>query len=379
MCCLACGIGTQATPTPTPTKLSPAQEVSPGQSASSGVGTQSSNGGETQSIKTVRFQSMAVGIQSTAAGTQPIGNGFGTQSINKGGVNVGLGPPQWRFKQDSIGAVMNDGDITPTTPTPPTTSIDEDNDRHSDDDVSNASDVDSDTPEVQIAIGDEEDTAEPWQDWIRRCTYEAEGHLKRLGAEDWVSTQRRRKWRWAQRVATEKNDKWTLRALLWEPVLDRRFHARRQQARPRKRWIDDITNYLTTVTINTQQDQQHTTQQEQCSIATNFVRPGSRQIRYPDTQPSHNDTLNTHNITATPSPSDADNNSIDNEDRLTTSNHDDDDDDVDTDGDDNGINGEAEDVEHTIAPVSWISMAQDWHKGRSLQEGFCEKAMNNHN
>ena len=149
----------------------------------------------------------------------------------------------------------------------------------------------------------------------------------------------------------------------------------KSQARPRKRWIDDITNYLTTVTINTQQDQQHTTQQEQCSIATNFVRPGSRQIGNPDTQPSHNDALNTHNITATPSPSDADNNRIDNEDRLTTSSHDDDDDeDVDTDADDNGIDEEAEDVKHTVLPVSWISMAQDWHKWRSLEEGFVKRS-----
>ena len=51
-----------------------------------------------------------------------------------------------------------------------------------------------------------------------------------------------------------------------------------------------------------------------------------------------------------------------------------DDEDVDTDGDDNGIDEEAEDVKHTVLPVSWISVAQDWHKWRSIEEGFVKRS-----
>ena len=36
-------------------------------------------------------------------------------------------------------------------------------------------------------------------------------------------------------------DKWTLKALLWDPTLDSRFDAKRRQGRPLTRWTDDIT------------------------------------------------------------------------------------------------------------------------------------------
>ena len=97
--------------------------------------------------------------------------------------------------------------------TPQTTRIPDDNDGSTDDDISDATDADSDAPDIQIPIAQEDDTAEPWQDWIRRSTHEAEEHLKTIGMEDWVSSQRRRKWRWAQRIATANSEKWTFRAM----------------------------------------------------------------------------------------------------------------------------------------------------------------------
>ena len=87
------------------------------------------------------------------------------------------------------------------------------------------------------------------------------------GIEDWVSQQRRRKWRWAQRVANETYDKWTVTALTWDPTLDSHLNARRRQARPKTRWTDDINyhiearrhneNNTTTNNSNTTATQQH--------------------------------------------------------------------------------------------------------------------------
>eukprot|EP00973_Karenia_brevis_P021942 3018216-Karenia_brevis.AAC.1 len=64
--------------------------------------------------------------------------------------------------------------------------------------------------------------------------------MKKLGLEDWVSRQRRIKWRWAHTVVNDKHDKWSLKALLWDPSSDLRLHANRRAARPWKRWTDDL-------------------------------------------------------------------------------------------------------------------------------------------
>ena len=46
---------------------------------------------------------------------------------------------------------------------------------------------------------------EPWSDWIQRATHEAEERINKVGIEDWIVQLRRRKWRWAQRVANWDN------------------------------------------------------------------------------------------------------------------------------------------------------------------------------
>ena len=99
----------------------------------------------------------------------------------------------------------------------------------------------------------DEDSLEPWKDWIKRCTYYAEEKMRSLGIEDWVTIQRRRKWKWARRVATDTLDKWTLKTLTWDPTLDTRHETRRHPGRPYTRWSDDITNHIT------QQSTQHNT------------------------------------------------------------------------------------------------------------------------
>lgn len=96
---------------------------------------------------------------------------------------------------------------------------------------SDADDVESNAPEQdQPANTNDEHDLEPWADWIQRCTHEAEAQMKTMGLEDWVAIQRRRKWRWARRVATESLNKWTLKALTWDPTLDARYVPRRRPA-----------------------------------------------------------------------------------------------------------------------------------------------------
>ena len=108
---------------------------------------------------------------------------------------------------------------------------------------SDAHDADSDTPETIIPIEHTDDTLEPWIDWIRRSTREVETIIESLGIEDWISQHRRQKWQWAQRVATE-TFKLTYQVAMWDPSLDPKSKARRQAARPRRRWTDDIVQHL---------------------------------------------------------------------------------------------------------------------------------------
>ena len=90
---------------------------------------------------------------------------------------------------------------------------------------------------------EDDDVMEPWVDWIRRCTHDVEQRFTNPHIPDWISLQRSRKWTWASRIANETNNKWSLKALLWDPALDPRYSARRRQARPRRRWTDDIRQH----------------------------------------------------------------------------------------------------------------------------------------
>ena len=53
-----------------------------------------------------------------------------------------------------------------------------------------------------------DESLEPWQEWIRRSTHAVEHRMGRLKIEDWVTLQRRRKWRWANKVATSTQEAW---------------------------------------------------------------------------------------------------------------------------------------------------------------------------
>ena len=85
---------------------------------------------------------------------------------------------------------------------------------------------------------------EPWPEFIKRATRIAEDHLTNANLQEWTTLFLRKQWRWAQRIANQSQDRWSRLVTQWQPELDTKRHAQRQQARPRKRWDDDINNYL---------------------------------------------------------------------------------------------------------------------------------------
>ena len=131
-------------------------------------------------------------------------------------------------------------------------------------------------PEIAESVNEEEEI-EPFVDWIRRVTHEAESRLKRLEIKTWVESARARKWRWAARVlCTHGADRWARIAYDWDPRTHHdsgRRVARHRAAGPRKRWFDDIgkffieTEHLTTIP----RQKQHWD-----DLAKRFVEPGEQ-------------------------------------------------------------------------------------------------------
>ena len=87
-----------------------------------------------------------------------------------------------------------------------------------------------------------ETVLEPWVDWIKRVTHEAEAKLESLEIESWVNTCRRRKWQWAATLTQMDTSRWAKRAATWDPEWCK--EAKRPVGRPKKRWSDDIIKHL---------------------------------------------------------------------------------------------------------------------------------------
>ena len=110
---------------------------------------------------------------------------------------------------------------------------------------SNTSDANSETPQLTIPQQGTQDDEhiEPWPDFIRRCTREAEALLEKLKIDDWITQHKRQKWHLARDVTTRDKHKWSYQAISWMPTLQPEHNARRAQSRPRKRWADDIMHF----------------------------------------------------------------------------------------------------------------------------------------
>jgi hypothetical protein len=85
---------------------------------------------------------------------------------------------------------------------------------------------------------EEADMEETYVEWIKRATGISETHLKKAGLEDWVSQQRRRKFRLAGHIVRRTDGRWSTRMVDWEP------NGYRTVGRPRRRWEDCLTNHF---------------------------------------------------------------------------------------------------------------------------------------
>ena len=86
---------------------------------------------------------------------------------------------------------------------------------------------------------------EEWFEFIKRSTKEFEEHMKKMKILCWIETHRRMKWRMAMRIASLSKERWTSTIIEWIPGLDdNKIKTNRIVGRPRKRWEDDINEFL---------------------------------------------------------------------------------------------------------------------------------------
>ena len=101
-------------------------------------------------------------------------------------------------------------------------------------------------PDSPTEDNDDDDQPENWVEWIERATHTAENQMAKLKLESWIEKARRIKWRARRLLSEQSKDKWSARALQWNPELvfdGWRCQARRRPARPRTRWTDDFTKF----------------------------------------------------------------------------------------------------------------------------------------
>lgn len=97
------------------------------------------------------------------------------------------------------------------------------------------SERDTDTVEIE-----EED----WIDYIRRSTADAIDKMEHARIRCWNKTNRKMKWKLALRIATSPSERWLKKAAEWNPELSSRYRTNRAIGRPKKRWEDDINDFL---------------------------------------------------------------------------------------------------------------------------------------
>ena len=60
----------------------------------------------------------------------------------------------------------------------------------------------------------------------------------------WIEIHRRMKWRMARRITVQPKETWTSKIFDWHPGLDSKIKTRRSAGRPKRRWEDDIYEFM---------------------------------------------------------------------------------------------------------------------------------------
>ena len=109
----------------------------------------------------------------------------------------------------------------------------------------------NDTDEEIDTTVTEEEEEKDWIEYLLRST--DEGHRKDEKCEDSMLEQDSQKnWRLALRIATSPSERWLMKATGWNPELSSKYRTNRAIGRPRKRWEDDINEFLKLVEDETE-------------------------------------------------------------------------------------------------------------------------------
>ena len=109
------------------------------------------------------------------------------------------------------------------------------------DDVDSEVTFEEDSDEEMDTIEIEE---EDWIEYIKRSTADALDKMERAKIRCWNRTHKKMKWKLALRIATSPCERWLRKAAEWNPDLSSRYKTNRAIGRPRKRWEDDINDFL---------------------------------------------------------------------------------------------------------------------------------------
>ena len=90
---------------------------------------------------------------------------------------------------------------------------------------------------------DKSEKEEKKMEFIKRSTEEAEDQMN-AQKPCWIETHRRIKWRMAMRIASLPQERWTTKIIEWNLGLDNKIRTNSSIGRPRKRWEDDISEFL---------------------------------------------------------------------------------------------------------------------------------------
>ena len=94
--------------------------------------------------------------------------------------------------------------------------------------------------EIDTTLIEEED----WIEYIKRSTDEAMEKMESAKIRCWKETHKIMKWKLALRIATSPSERWLKKAAEWNPELSSRYRTNRAIGRSRKRWEDDINEFL---------------------------------------------------------------------------------------------------------------------------------------
>ena len=111
----------------------------------------------------------------------------------------------------------------------------------SEDDVDSGVTFDEDSEKQIDTI---EIAEEDWIEHLKRSTVNALDKMERAKIRCWNRTYKKKKWKLALRIATSPSERWLKEAAEWSPDLSPRFKTNRAIGRPRRRWEDDINDFL---------------------------------------------------------------------------------------------------------------------------------------